>query len=127
MKIHFKDLKDAYVKRGYNYHFERAMLIDRKTLLQTNEKPPTKGNLPLKITFNKTLPIIKHVIDKYWHILSINEKFKKGFDKKLLIPYERNKNLHRIIGGNCNLKCKVVLQIIKTTENQENVHPAFHD
>ena len=70
------------------------MLIDRKTLLQTNEKPPTKGNLPLKITFNKTLPIIKHVIDKYWHILSINEKFKKGFDKKLLVPYERNKNLH---------------------------------
>ena len=57
---HLKDLKDAFIKRGYqsnilNNHFERAMSVDRKILLENKEKPSTQGNLPLVLTFNKLL------------------------------------------------------------------------
>ena len=73
-----KGLKDAFIKKGYyfqrlDHHFERAMSgADRKILLENKEKPSTQGNVPLLLTFNKTLPNIKNVVNKHWHILSIN-------------------------------------------------------
>ena len=73
-----KGLKDTFIKKGYHFqrldhHFERAMSgADRKILLENKEKPSTQGNVPLLLTFNKTLPNIKNVVNKHWHILSIN-------------------------------------------------------
>ena len=73
-----KGLKDAFIKKGYHFqrldhHSERAMSgADRKILLENKEKPSTQGNVPLLLTFNKTLPNIKNVVNKHWHILSIN-------------------------------------------------------
>ena len=75
--IHFKDLKDALIKRAYDlqlldyhfelldYHFERVMCVDRKPFLQTKEKPATKEHLSLVVTFNESVPNIKNVIDKH--------------------------------------------------------------
>ena len=61
---HLKDLKDAFIKKGYqskilDHHFERAMSVDRKTLLESKEKPSTQGSLPLVLTFNKIFPTLK--------------------------------------------------------------------
>ena len=74
---HLKELKDAFIKRGYqskilDHHFERAMSVDQKILLENKDKPTSHGNLPLVLIFNKTLPNIKNVLDKDRHILSIN-------------------------------------------------------
>ena len=71
---HLKDLKDAFIKRGYqskvlDHQFERAISMDRKILLENKEKPSTQGNLPLVLILNKTFNI-KNVIDRHWHILS---------------------------------------------------------
>ena len=48
---HLKDLKNAFIKRGYQskilgHHFERAMSVDWKILLEHKEKPST--HLPPK-------------------------------------------------------------------------------
>lgn len=67
----------------------------------------TQENLPLVVSFNKTLPNIEDVIDKHWYNLSIRKKFKK-IDKMSFIAYERNKNLHQKVGGNHTLKSKVM-------------------
>ena len=64
--------------------------VDRKILLENKEKPYTQENLPLVLTFNKTLPDIKIVVDKHWHILSINENLRKVFDKRSFIAYRKN-------------------------------------
>ena len=63
-----KDLKDAFIKRGYHskimdHLFERAANVDRKILLENREKPSTQGNLPLILTYNKTLLNIENVIE----------------------------------------------------------------
>ena len=92
------------------------MRADLKALLQTKEKPVTHEILPIVVTFNKTLPNIKNVIDKHGYILFINEKLKKAFDKKLFIASRINKNLHQIIGGNHILRSKVVH---KNSENHK--------
>ena len=101
---HLKDLKHAFIKRGYqskilDHHFEKVMRVDRKILLENKEKPSTQENLPLVLTFNKTLPNIKNVIDKHWHILSNNDYLQKVFDKRPFITYRKNTNLHQLIGG----------------------------
>ena len=59
------------------------MRVDRKALLQTKEKRVTQENL-LDVTFNKTLPNIKNVIYKHWHILSI-----QFFDKNCSFGIEK--------------------------------------
>ena len=60
---HLKDLKDAFIKRGYqskilHHHFERTLSVDRKIMLENKEKSSTQGNLPLVLNFNKPLPNI---------------------------------------------------------------------
>ena len=85
---HLKDLRDAFIKRAGQSkildHLERAMSTDRKVLLENKEKPSTQRKLPLALTFNKTLPNIKNVIDQHWHILFINENLRKVFSR---IPF----------------------------------------
>ena len=79
---HLKDLKNTFINWRYkpellNYHSKRVMHVNRKGLFEKNQ-------LSRKVSsgyFNKTLPKIKNVIHKLWHILSINEKlnFTKSF------------------------------------------------
>ena len=68
------------------------------------------------LTFNKTLPNIKNVIDKHWHTLSISKNLRKVFYKRPFIDYRRNTNLHQLIGGNRIFKHKVVRENTKTTK-----------
>ena len=63
------------------------MLVDSFT---NQRKASYPGKLPLVVTFNQMLPNNKNVFDKPWHILSIHEKLKNAFDKKLFIAYRRN-------------------------------------
>ena len=55
---YFNDLNDAFIKRGYEtelleFYFEKAMRVDRKTLLRGKEKTATQKKLPLVVTFKK--------------------------------------------------------------------------
>ena len=125
-----KDLKDAFIERAYqskilDHHFERAMSLDRKIMLENKEKPSTQRNLPLVLTFNKTLSDIKNVIDKHWHILSINENLRKVFDKRQFIAYGRNTNLHQLIGGNRIFKNKVLLKNTKHAKQSGHSSPCL--
>ena len=90
------------------------MTLYRRALLQTKEKPATQKHLLLVVTFNKNLSNIKNVIDKHWHILSINKKF---FDKKPFVAYRRNKIYTKQSEATAFWKAKFV-KIMKTTINQ---------
>ena len=123
-------LKDALVKEGYqsktlDHHFERAMIADRKILLQNKDKPSTQRNLPLVLTFNKTLSNIKNIIDKHWHTLSIDKNLRKIFDKRPFIVYRRDNNSHQLVGGNHMLKNKVVRKNTKQPKQSGHCSPCL--
>ena len=101
------------------------MNVDRKILLENKEKPSTQGNLPLALIFNKILPNIKNVVDKYWHILSINENLRNVFDKRPFIAYRRNTNLYQLIGCNCIFKNKVVHKNTKQRKQSGHCSPCL--
>ena len=116
-------MKDAFIKRGYQskilgHHFERVMSVDQSILPENKEKPSTQGNLPLVFTFNKTLPNIKTVKDKHWHIPSINKNLRKVFDKKPFTAYKRYTNLYQQIGRNRIFKNKVVPKNTKQSKQR---------
>ena len=77
---------------GYNtivIHFCEKL---RECRVVFREKPSTQGNLPLVLTLNKTLPNIKIVTDRHWHILFIKENLRKVFDNRPFIAYRRITN-----------------------------------
>ena len=52
------------------------------------------------VTYNRTLPDLKTINDKNWHILQIEPKMKEIFAEPPILALKRNKNLRDIIGGN---------------------------
>ena len=56
-------------------------------------KTSNNERLPLTVTFNRTLPDLKTVIDKNGHILQIEPKLKQIFAEPPILPFKRNKNL----------------------------------
>ena len=50
--------------------------------------------------YNRTLPDLKTINDKNWHILQIEPKMKEIFAEPPILTLKRNKNLRDKIGGN---------------------------
>ena len=76
-------------------------------------KPSNIKRLPLTVTYNRTLPDLKAIIDKNWHILQIEPKLKETFAEPSILAFKRNKNLKDIIGGNKVFDNKKILNVNK--------------
>ena len=59
-----KLLERKYNEDNLNKQMEQADLVERKELLQNNEKSNSKKNTTLVLTYNKTLPNVSEVIRK---------------------------------------------------------------
>ena len=62
-----------------NEEIQKATNQDRTGLLN-KEKTETENHLTLSVTYNKTLPNIKTILEKNWHILNVNPELKKVFE-----------------------------------------------
>ena len=121
---------NGLIKRGYqskilDHHFERAMSVNKKILLENKEKPSTQGTVPLVLTFKKRSPHIKNRIYQHWYILSINENLPKVFDKRPFISYRRNTTLYQLLGGNPIFQNKVVHKSIKGPKQSGHCLPCL--
>ena len=86
-------------------------------------KTPNIERLPLTVTYNRTLPDLKTIIDKNWHILQIEPKLKEIFAEPPILAFKRNKNLRDIIGGNKVFYNKKKLNVNKF--NKGKCQPCF--
>ena len=101
---HTENLKKQLIKKGYpetmvNEEIQKATNQDRTRLLN-KEKIETGNHLNLCVTYSKTIPNIKTILEKHWHILSVSPELKKVFENKPLLNFRKNKNLRQLIGGN---------------------------
>ena len=65
-------------------------LIERKGRLQNIGKPNSAKNIPLVLTYDRTLPNISDVARKNWLILQINLEFRNVFVDKPTITFKKN-------------------------------------
>ena len=105
-------LKGSFINRGFtekflDTEFQRLSEIERDALLTPKSKEKDKKRIPLITTYNKTLPNLKQIINKHWH-LQINSNLRTAFEQEPLIAYRRNKNLVDLIGSKKILDGKVV-------------------
>ena len=82
---HTENLKKQLIKKGYpetmvNEEIQKAINQDRKGLLN-KEKTETGNHITLCVSYNKTLPNIKIIIEKHWHILNVNPELLKRYLK----------------------------------------------
>ena len=101
---HTENLKKQLIKKGYpetmvNEEIQKATNQDRTRLLN-KEKTETGNHLNLCVTYSKTIPNIKTILEKHWHILNVSPELKKVFENKPLLNFRKNKNLRQLIGGN---------------------------
>ena len=58
----------------------------------------TATNIPLSFKYNRTLPKIKEIVMKHWHLLHKNPNLAEIFQNPPILTFRRNKNLRDIIG-----------------------------
>ena len=56
--------------------------------------------LPLSVTYNRTLPNIKNLLQQHWHLFKINPTLEETFQQSLTLAFRRNQNLKDIISCN---------------------------
>ena len=103
-EIHSSNLLQQLKKKSYHHdtlkeQIEKARVQER-TLLLNKSSQEVKQSIPISITYNRTLPKIKSVVDKHWHVLQVNHELKKRFQSLPIIAFRKNKNLKQIIGSN---------------------------
>ena len=106
-----QELAERFVNRGYqqewvNEQIKRTENLDRQQLLQTKERSEN-NKIPFVVTYNRTLPNIKSILEKHWPTLQIDDNLKEVFNEKPMIAFKRNKNLRDLIGGNNIVNNKV--------------------
>ena len=106
-------LKESFINRGFkekflNTKFQRLSEIERDALLTPKSKEKDQKRIPFITTYNKTLPNLKQIINKPWHLLQINSNLRTTFEQEPPIAYGRNKNLGDLIGSKKILDGKAV-------------------
>ena len=96
-----KRLLNTLTKRVYNKidaTTQNNRAITRNELLNKIKTSNTE-RLTLTVTYNRTLPDIKTIIDRNWHILQIEPKLKEIFAEPSVLTFKRNKNLRDKVGA----------------------------
>ena len=100
-----------FQKRGYyrsliKQQINKANLQEREQLFKEKKKE-TATNILLSLKYNRTLPKIKEIVMKHWHLLHIKPNLAEIFQNPPILAFRRNKNLRDIIGTKLIENCKV--------------------
>ena len=89
-----KDNKENIIRN----QFEKVGNLERATLLNKTNAA-RKNVIPFAVTYSPTLPNIREIINKHWHILNINNAFRNVFKATPVIAFRKNTLLKQIIGS----------------------------
>ena len=99
-------------------------IVDRSLTLRYC-KPKYKETMLFSLTYNPVLPNTKEIINKHWHILSINSTFKEIFTNLYSFPQIRKlKTTYRNKHNNSHTKIFLHLPNQPPQVNVPNITPA---
>ena len=79
---------------------KKVARLNRNVLLAEQNKSKNASRLPLSVTYNRTLPNMKNILQQHWHLLKIDSTLEETFQQTLILAFRRNRKLKEIIGGN---------------------------
>ena len=71
--------------------------LERTVVLAEQNKSKKALWPPLSVTYNKTLPNIKNILQQQWHLLKIDPTIEDTFQQAPILAFCRNENLKDII------------------------------
>ena len=104
-------LKKSFIYRGFNEkfldtEFQRLSEIGRDALLAPKPKEKDQKGIHFVITYSKTLPNVRQIINKHWYLLKINSNLRTAFEQEPIII--GNLNLGNLIESKKILNDKVI-------------------
>ena len=79
----------------------KKLWLKTKSRKLAEQNKSEKGSyLPLSVTYNKTLPNIKNILQQYWHLLKIDLTLEDTFQQTPILAVRRNRNLKDVISSN---------------------------
>ena len=96
-------MQEQFTKRGYDSSsvetkIKKIKVLDRKDSLtpKTTQKVQVR---PLTVTYNRTLPNIKQIIQNHWSVLKTNKASEKTCLVEPIFAFDKIKSLKQVIGG----------------------------
>ena len=92
-EAHINTIKDQFLKCGYEKtlienQIETVAKLDRSVLLAEQNKSKKTSCLPLSVTYNRTLPNMKNILQQYCHLLKIDSTLEKTFQQSHFVEIE---------------------------------------
>ena len=97
------NLKTAFLKRGFKEdevepQLQKAFNVDRTVALTNNVE--NKGyRATLVATYNRTMPNIKEILMKNWHLLQLDPELSELFNQPPMIAFRQNRNIGDILNS----------------------------
>ena len=93
-----------FQKRCYNRllieeQIDKANLKEREQLLKAKKKEKAT-NIPLSLKYNRTLPKIKEIVMKHWHLLHINPNLAEIFQSAPILAFCQKTPTETILAPN---------------------------
>ena len=102
-RSHSRKLIEQFVNKGHKkdvtQQIQKVDQLNRKQLLH-QQKRHDKQCIPLSVTYSRSLPNLKDIITKHWHILQANQSCKETFSTLPIIAFRKGTSLKQIIGTN---------------------------
>ena len=102
---HSRKRIEQFVKKGckkdvVTQQIHKVDQLDRKQQLLHQQKRHDRQCIPLSVTYSRTLPNLKYIITRHWHMLQANESCKETFSTLPIIAFRKSTSLKQIIGTN---------------------------
>ena len=111
---------------------QRVDQINRKQLLHQQKRYDQQW-ISLSVIYSRTLPNLKDILTKYWHILQTNQSYKRTFNTFPIIAFRKGTSLKQMISTNTihnnekpiktennSTRCLWYQQLISTTTFKSN-------
>ena len=93
-------MEQGYKENIIRNQIEKVDNLERTTLLNNNNAV-RKNVIPFSVAYSPTLPNIREIINKHWHILNINNTLGNVFKATpVIIAFRKNTSLRQIICTN---------------------------
>ena len=85
-------VENWYKENIFQNQIEKIDNIERSTLLNKTDAE-RKNVIPFSLTYSPTLPNIREIINKHWHMFHMNNTFGNVFKATSVIAFRKNTSL----------------------------------
>ena len=119
-------MEKGYKENIVRNHTEKVDNLESVTLL--NKTNAVRKNVTqFSVAYSPTLPNIRELTNKHWHILNINNTVANVFKATPFVAYRKNTSLRQIIDTDTISHNQKLLKVKQNVTKEDAFHAIYHD